>query len=86
MKAKPIRCRQMLRRLSDYIDGELDPSICRSIEAHMPDCRPCRAFIRSLRKSVRILNKSGRRAARPPERLRRELRKRLLACSTALKA
>jgi len=46
------RCREMFARLSEYIDGELDPEICAVIEGHMDDCAPCEAFLESLRRTV----------------------------------
>jgi anti-sigma factor RsiW len=45
-------CREMLERLSEYLDGELNPSVCAGIESHMADCEPCVAFLRSLRHTV----------------------------------
>lgn len=76
-------CRKMLKHLSDYIDGEADSAICRMIAEHSPECRPCKAFIASLRKSVRLLNKAGRRS-KLPSRARRDLRKKLRECSRSL--
>jgi anti-sigma factor RsiW len=42
----------MLERLSEYLDGELDPASCAEIEGHLHDCEPCVAFLRSLRATV----------------------------------
>jgi anti-sigma factor RsiW len=42
----------MFARLSEYLDGELDPASCSGIEAHMDDCPPCKAFLESLRRTV----------------------------------
>ncbi len=47
-------CREMFARLSEYMDGELDPEICSSIDDHMEDCPPCRAFLESLRRTVSL--------------------------------
>ncbi|MFH1725005.1 MAG: hypothetical protein ABII00_10345 [Elusimicrobiota bacterium] len=80
--ASKTRCRDMLKHLSDYIDGEAAASICRLIDSHSPKCKPCKAFIATLRKSVRILNKTGRRSALSAS-LRRDLRNRLRDCARA---
>ncbi|MFH2201929.1 MAG: zf-HC2 domain-containing protein [Elusimicrobiota bacterium] len=77
-------CGGMIHRLSDYIDGELDPKLCRVIDAHAPKCKPCKAFIATLRKSVRIVNKAGRRSSLPAK-LRRSLRSQLKECALSLK-
>ena len=45
-------CREMFARLSEYLDGELDPEICSRIELHMDDCPPCQAFLEPLRRTV----------------------------------
>jgi len=45
-------CRELLGRLSEYLDGELDVSACEKIEEHMDDCPPCQAFLESLRRTV----------------------------------
>ena len=39
-------------RLSDYIDGELEPSERRALEAHLLDCADCRADVDALRAVV----------------------------------
>jgi len=44
----------MFARLSEYIDGELDPAICTGIEDHVGDCPPCQAFLESLRRTVNL--------------------------------
>jgi anti-sigma factor RsiW len=45
-------CREMLERLSEYLDGELTPSACEDMEGHLHDCEPCVAFLRSLKATV----------------------------------
>jgi len=77
-------CRGLLKHLSDYIDGESEEEICRLIRTHSPKCRPCKNFIATLRKSVSILAKTGKRASAPP-RLRRDLRRKLAECAKSLK-
>jgi anti-sigma factor RsiW len=47
-------CKEILDKLSDYIDGELDPKICRDLEEHMKDCNPCLLFIDSLKKTITL--------------------------------
>jgi len=65
----------MLDRLSDYIDRDLDPELCRHIDSHMKGCKPCVAFIKTLRKTVGVLKRQPSQA--PSSRLRVELRRRL---------
>ena len=47
-----LTCREILESLSEYIDAELDPALCREIEEHMRGCDPCVAFLNTLKKTV----------------------------------
>lgn len=69
-------CRRLLKHLSDYLDKDLDPSLCLRIEAHMKGCKPCLTFIRTLKKTVGVLHRQ--KPAVPSARLKAELRRRLL--------
>jgi RNA polymerase sigma-70 factor, ECF subfamily len=68
-------CRQMFAELSDYLDDELDDSLCAELEKHMNGCQPCQAFLASLEKSIeqcRVAPKESPDPARSAK-LRREL-------------
>jgi len=55
-RAKPLRlleCKRLFSALSDYIDQELDPSLCQKLENHLDDCSPCKAYLASLEETVR---------------------------------
>ena len=66
MNAK-LSCREILERLSEYIDEELDPGICDDIENHMSGCSPCVAFMNTLKKTVKLYNKAGSEVVIPEE-------------------
>ncbi len=69
------RCKEMFAELSNYLDEELDDSLCEELEKHMDGCEPCKAFLSSLEKSIQQCrmapNESPDRNA--AARLRREL-------------
>jgi anti-sigma factor RsiW len=44
----------MFKKLSEYIDDELDKSTCDEIEKHMEDCTPCKSCLETLRKTVAL--------------------------------
>jgi len=46
------RCKEMFADLSNYLDDELDDSLCEELEKHMKGCQPCVAFLNSLEKSI----------------------------------
>src|SRR5260370_7286844 len=47
------RCKEMFAELSNYLDDELDDSLCEELEKHMDGCEPCKAFLLSLEKAIR---------------------------------
>jgi anti-sigma factor RsiW len=64
-------CRELFEKLSDYLDGELDPALCSAIEVHLGDCPPCQDFLRSLERTVALVR---RLPAEPlPAEAKREL-------------
>ena len=40
-----MNCRGVIRELSDYIDGELEPSVKQELEHHLEDCEDCKLFV-----------------------------------------
>ena len=45
-------CRQIFAMLSEYLDGELPAENCRQLERHLKGCRPCIAYLDSLKTTV----------------------------------
>jgi RNA polymerase sigma-70 factor (ECF subfamily) len=76
-----MSCREMAGYLSDYLDGELQGSLRRAIDAHGGECPPCRAFVRTLHRTVEAL-RAQPRIPLPPA-LRRRLAEALKACPPA---
>ena len=50
-------CRELFARLSEYLDGELDPAACGDLERHLGDCTPCQKFLESLRRTVVLVSR-----------------------------
>jgi RNA polymerase sigma-70 factor (ECF subfamily) len=51
-KPKPPRCKAMFAELSNYLDKELDDSLCEELEKHLDGCGPCKAFLASLEATI----------------------------------
>ena len=66
------RCMDIFARLSEYLDGELPEDICERIEGHMGGCPPCQEFLKSLERTVRLVETMA--APAMPEELRRAVR------------
>jgi RNA polymerase sigma-70 factor (ECF subfamily) len=78
MRAEPMphppgkmTCREMAEYLSDYIDGALDASMRRLIDEHGGECPPCRAFVRTLARTVEAVRAQPRQPL--PSALRKTL-------------
>jgi RNA polymerase sigma-70 factor (ECF subfamily) len=75
--ARQRGCKEMFAELSNYLDGELDTSLCEELEKHMLGCEPCNAFLLSLEKSIQQCRVAP---AEPPDpRAAAKLRRELLA-------
>jgi RNA polymerase sigma-70 factor (ECF subfamily) len=74
VEQRTLRCRRLFAALSDYIDGVVDDVVCEQMDRHLANCRPCEAFLSSLKQAVERC-----RSYRPPcdsrraEQLRRDL-------------
>jgi len=49
---RPRHCREMFAALSDYMDGLVDDEHTREMRKHLNDCKPCVAFLDSLKSAV----------------------------------
>jgi len=84
---RPRHCRELFAALSDYVDEELPPGMCDEVERHMAGCRPCDAFLDSLRQTIQRCKKfqPSRNGARSSAKLKKLLEqyRRASAASTA---
>jgi hypothetical protein len=73
-----MKCEDLLKLLSDYVDGTVDPAVCEEFEKHMNGCNPCQIVVDNIRKTI-TLYKAGEPYPLPPgchERLHAALRRR----------
>ena len=68
-----LSCGQVLDRLSDYLDGELEERERGAVEEHLRGCDGCARFGGELRATVRALRDHLLAAPAPPPGLRRRL-------------
>ena len=76
----PLTCREAIDLLVDFLDQTLGERLLADLERHLADCGPCRAYLRTYRKT-RDLTARTAPADMPPElraRLRDFLRDRVL--------
>ena len=66
------QCKQIFARLSEYLDGELPDDLCEQNDGHMEDCPPCQAFLKSLERTVRLVE--DQQEPRMPDEVRQSVR------------
>jgi len=49
---RPARCKAMFAELSNYLDEQLDDSLCEELERHLAGCEPCQVFLSSLEATI----------------------------------
>ncbi len=48
-------CKALFAQLSNYLDEELDDSLCEKLEQHLDDCEACKVFLASLESTIQQL-------------------------------
>ena len=49
-----MNCKGVIREISDYIDGELEPPMKQELERHLEDCGDCKMVVDQTRLTVEI--------------------------------
>lgn len=49
-----MNCRGLIRELSNYLDGELDPPTRSELERHLEHCEDCRLVVDTTKKTIQI--------------------------------
>ncbi len=49
-----MKCEDLLAWLNDYVDGSIDPAVCREFEKHMAGCNPCQVVVDNIRKTITL--------------------------------
>lgn len=73
---KPVRCKALFAELSNYLDEQLDDSLCEKLEEHLADCQPCKAFLSSLKVTIEACRKTPPDS--PDSKIATKLRKELM--------
>ncbi len=59
-------CNKYIQNIVDFVDGEIDKSLCTELENHLKGCRNCRIMVDTLRQTV-VLCREGKKEPLPPE-------------------
>lgn len=71
-----MTCREAIDVLADYLDQVLSPSLAEQLGAHLRDCPPCQAYLKTYRKTQDLAGQAGR--VEMPQELKARLRRFLL--------
>jgi RNA polymerase sigma-70 factor (ECF subfamily) len=52
---RPASCKDLFAQLSNYLDEQMDDSLCDKLEEHLDGCEPCKAFLASLESTIEHL-------------------------------
>jgi anti-sigma factor RsiW len=67
-----------MKILNEYVDGPIDPAVCKEFEKHLAGCNPCQVVVDNIRNTI-TLYRNGEVYPLPAafrEKLRAKLRER----------
>lgn len=70
-----MNCKQMIREVSDYLDGDVDAATVAELERHLAHCEDCRLVVDTTRKTIELY--CNAEPAPLPDDVRERLRKAL---------
>lgn len=70
------KCEELLGSLSAYIDGDLNPELCRELEKHLAECDNCRVVLNTTKRTIDLVQAPLEKPDLPEE-VRERLFKRL---------
>jgi hypothetical protein len=54
VNGKAVNCEQVWREISNYVDGEVDPTLRAAMDAHFHECPRCRSVLEGTRNVTRL--------------------------------
>jgi anti-sigma factor RsiW len=67
-----VNCTDFLAKLTDYFDGQIDPSLMVEVKEHLGSCHHCEVVVDTTRKTIDVYR--GAQAYEFPEELSSRLR------------
>jgi mycothiol system anti-sigma-R factor len=65
-------CKTLFEKMSEYLDGELDPDTISFAERHISECTECEENLELMKKSLQLIKKQQREKI--PDDVRNQLR------------
>lgn len=71
-----LTCEQVIGLMADYLESALTPEVIDELEAHLTECEPCVAYLRTYRRTKDLTAQTER--VEMPEEMKDRLRRFLL--------
>ena len=55
-----LTCREVIMRLADYLEAALDRLTRLRVRLHLWRCAPCRAYLKTYRRTIALTSRAGR--------------------------
>ena len=49
-----MNCDELLAMLNEYVDGSVDPGVCKAFEKHLAGCNPCQVVVDNIRQTITL--------------------------------
>lgn len=49
-----MKCKTVIRELSDYLDGALEPDLLEELQRHLENCDDCRLVVDTTKKTIQL--------------------------------
>jgi anti-sigma factor RsiW len=49
-----LKCKDVIREISEYLDGDIDPGLVAELERHLEHCDDCRLIVDTTKKTIEV--------------------------------
>lgn len=49
-----MKCKDVIREISDYLNGEMDPGLLGDLQHHLEKCEDCRVIVDTTKKTIEV--------------------------------
>jgi len=53
-----MTCQELVERLTDYLEGALDPELAAQVTVHLSICEPCALYLDQLHAVIRVAGRT----------------------------
>ena len=72
------KCREMVEKMQELLDGECTEADCREVERHLHECDHCENCLESIKRTIEFVRRSREQTV--PESVKKSLREILKSC------